>query len=306
MRAGRPGYTAAAMTLHATPQPAILAPTPRTGRFLTFGLAPGADPRPALARLAAARHAPGCVIGLGAALAGAVPGLRAFRALDAAVRVPSTQGALFAFFGGDDAGATLHAARRLAALLGDALPLHEETLAFEHAGGRDLTGYQDGTENPVGHAAVTAALTDGAGPGLDGGSFVAVQRWVHDLTGFERLAPAERDHVIGRDARTNEELADAPDAAHVKRAAQETFDPPAFMVRRSMPWGTVAESGLVFVAYGATLDPFERVLARMVGQEDGVPDALFRFTRPVTGGYYWCPPIGATGDATLDLRALGL
>lgn len=78
------------------------------------------------------------------------------------------------------------------------------------------------------------------------------------------------------------------------------------MVRRSMPWGTVAESGLVFVAYGATLDPFERVLARMVGQEDGVPDALFRFTRPVTGGYYWCPPIGATGDATLDLRALGL
>lgn len=292
------------MTLHATPQPAILAPTPRTGRFLTFGLAPGADPRPALARLAAARHAPGCVIGLGAALAGAVPGLRAFRALDAAVRVPSTQGALFAFFGGDDAGATLHAARRLAALLGDALPLHEETLAFEHAGGRDLTGYQDGTENPVGHAAVTAALTDGAGPGLDGGSFVAVQRWVHDLTGFERLAPAERDHVIGRDARTNEELADAPDAAHVNapRKRRSTRPPSWSAARcRGAPWPRAGSCS------SRTAPRWTRSSAcSRAWQEDGVPDALFRFTRPVTGGYYWCPPIGATGDATLDLRALGL
>ena len=63
------------------------------------------------------------------------------------------------------------------------------------------------------------------------------------------------------------------------------------MVRRSMPWGTPSQHGLYFVAYGRSLDAFERVLTRMAGIEDGMRDALFSFTHPVTGGYYWCPPV---------------
>ena len=70
-----------------------------------------------------------------------------------------------------------------------------------------------------------------------------------------------------------------------------------------MPWGTVHEHGLYFVAYGASLDPFERVLRRMAGLDDGVVDGLTRFTRAVSGGYYFCPPLK---DGALDLRALGL
>jgi putative iron-dependent peroxidase len=89
----------------------------------------------------------------------------------------------------------------------------------------------------------------------------------------------------------------------VKRTAQETFDPEAFVLRRSMPWAEGARAGLVFVAFGRSFDAFEAQLNRMMGLEDGVTDALFRFTRPVTGAYYWCPP--AKG-ARLDLRALGL
>lgn len=62
-------------------------------------------------------------------------------------------------------------------------------------------------------------------------------------------------------------------------------------------------AGSSFVAYGKSLDPFERVMRRMAGLDDGIVDALFTFSRPVTGAYYWCPPV-ATGK--LDLRALGL
>ena len=102
---------------------------------------------------------------------------------------------------------------------------------------------------------------------------------------------------------SNEELPDAPASAHVKRTAQESFDPPAFMLRRSLPWGGAGEQGLYFVAYGATLDAFERALGRMAGREDGVVDALLSFTRALSGGYYWCPPLR---EGRLDLSRLGI
>jgi len=86
----------------------------------------------------------------------------------------------------------------------------------------------------------------------------------------------------------------------VKRTA---FEPTAFMVRRSMPWSTTDRQGLEFIAYGRSLDAFERALRHMVGLDDGIADALFTFSRPVTGGYYWCPPLRSD---RLDLSALGL
>ncbi len=64
------------------------------------------------------------------------------------------------------------------------------------------------------------------------------------------------------------------------------------------------EHGLYFVAYGASLDPFEAILRRMIGLEDGVTDALLTMSRAVTGGYFWCPSV--TSEGRLDLRALGL
>jgi putative iron-dependent peroxidase len=117
-----------------------------------------------------------------------------------------------------------------------------------------------------------------------------------------QLSSSARDAVVGRRKDTNEELADAPLSAHVKRAAQESFEPAAFMLRRSMPYGSVSEHGLYFVAYGKSLDAFERVLRRMAGLEDGVTDGLSQFTRAVSGGYYWCPPLKADGH--LDLSAI--
>jgi putative iron-dependent peroxidase len=286
-------------------QSAILAPPTAAGRFLTLGLSPGASGRDALQRAGALRLTGGMIVGVGEPLAraagAAVAGLRSFPALAGpGGAFPSTQGALWISLGGADPGELLHQARRIVAELGDLYRVDEDIASFVYGGGRDLSGYEDGTENPKGARATEVALATGPA-GTAGGSFVAVQRWVHDLARIEGLAPRERDFIVGRDRHSNEELADAPPSAHVKRSAQESFEPAAFMLRRSMPWGDVGAHGLYFVAYGATLDPFERVLRRMAGLDDGVADALLRFTHPVSGGYYWCPPVA--GDR-LDLRAL--
>ena len=175
--------------------------------------------------------------------------------------------------------------------------------AFCHAGGRDLTGYEDGTENPQGDAAVAAALVQGAGPGMDGASFVAVQTWWHDLARFDALSATAQDHAIGRRRSDNEELDDAPPTAHVQRTAQESFAPEAFLLRRSMAWAEGSRGGLVFVAFGASFAAFEAQLARMAGCEDGLVDGLFSFTRPIDSAGYWCPPLR---DGRLDLRGVGL
>ena len=75
------------------------------------------------------------------------------------------------------------------------------------------------------------------------------------------------------------------------------------MVRRSMPWATAQAQGLEFIAYCKSLEAFEQVLRRMAGLDDGIVDALFTFSRPVTGGYYWCPPVKS---GRLDLSFVGL
>lgn len=287
-------------------QPAIVAAPPRFGRFLVLGLVPGADGRSVVERLQQHRAHDDDVIGLGAPVLGAgatLADLGPFPALAGrGVAFPSTQGAVWASFGGEDPGELLHRARAFVASLGDLVRVDEEVTAFRYAEGRDLTGYEDGTENPKGERALATALVSGRGAGLDGGSFVAAQRWIHDLARFERMPAAERDAVVGRRRSDNEEIADAPPSAHVKRTAQESFDPPAFMVRRSMPFGDAREHGLYFVAYGASHDAFARALARMAGLDDGILDGMLRFSRAVSGGYYFCPPLAG---GRLDLRAFG-
>ncbi len=275
-----------------TPQPRILTPVPDAGTFMTFELADVTQAQSVLARVLTVEASDDLVIGLGEPLVrGAdlwVDGLRVFPSLSAkGVGVPSTQGALWAFLAGGDGGERIARGRALVTALGPNLRVVEDLPVFRHDGGRDLTGYEDGTENPEARAHEVALV--GKGP-LENGSFVAVQRWIHDLVRFSGLTTGEQDATVGRSRVTNEELQDAAASAHVKRAAQESFEPEAFMLRRSMPWGTTTEHGLYFVAFGSTLDLFERVLTRMTGLEDGVQDALFRFTRPVTGGYYFCPP----------------
>lgn len=289
-------------------QPGILAPIPRLARYLFFALAPGADPCTALHALCDAADGDKAVVGLGESLVLAlgrrIEGLGTFpRYAGAGFEVPSTPAALWCWLRGDDRGELVHRGRAIERALSPAFRSSQTIDAFQYGAGRDLTGYEDGTENPTGAAAVAAAMIGGRGRGLDGGSFAAVQQWVHDLDRFESMGPGDQDHTIGRRKSDNAELDDAPPSAHVKRTAQESFDPAAFVLRRSMPWAGERRAGLVFVAFGKSFDAFEAQLRRMVGAEDGIADALFRFTRPTSGSYFWCPPLK---NGRLDLSAVGL
>jgi len=281
-------------------------PIPSSARYLSFVATPGADLRGALQALSALVDGRQCVAGLGAsliALMGAsVPGLRSFPALQSTrLTIPSTPADLWLWLRGEDAGELFHRSRRIEAALAPAFEPVELVSAFRHGDGDDLSGYEDGTENPRDDEAVAAAIVGEAGGAPQGSSFVAVQRWVHRFDLFDAMSRDEQDAAIGRRRDDNEEIDDAPPSAHVKRTAQESFDPEAFVVRRSMPWSDGRRAGLVFVAFGRSFDAFEAQLGRMAGLEDGIEDALFRFTRPETGAYYWCPPVC---DGRLDLSAL--
>ncbi len=289
-------------------QPGVLAPIPILSRYLEFSAVADEDPVPALGALAAKGLGEDAVIGLGPGLVQglerSIEGLRPFPSLSGpGCAVPSTQADLWVWVRGSDRGRITHAARAVTDLLLPAFRCESLVDGFIYESGLDLTGYEDGTENPVGDDAVEAAIVQGAGPGLDGSSFVAAQQWAHDLDHFESLAQGERDNIIGRRLSDNEELDDAPASAHVKRTAQESFDPEAFVLRRSMPWADASGEGLMFVAFGKSLDAFEVQLRRMTGQEDRIVDGLFRFSRPVSGSYFWCPPLS---NGHLDLSALGL
>lgn len=298
-------------------QPGIFEPIPAVARYVVFSLTEkGADAqaiRDALLRLSPLANGSDVVLGIGPALVAAlgaqVPGLHEFPDLSGhGVKVPSTPGTLWCWVRGDDLGDLLHLTRKVQKALAPEFVVRHVVDAFRHAlgesgHGRDLTGFEDGTENPVGEAAEKAAFVHGQGEGLDGASFVAVQQWVHDLDAFEALADDERDHHIGRRLADNEEIEDSPVSAHVKRTAQESFEPPAFMLRRSMPWMMSMQAGLMFVAFGQSLYAFEAQMRRMAGQDDGITDAMFQISRPVSGAYFWCPPMRG---GKLDLRRIGL
>jgi putative iron-dependent peroxidase len=287
------------------PQPAILLPPLAAGHVLSFRLTAPQQGKPLLRALAAWEPGEHSVVGLGlplvSALKGSVPGLRAFPPLDHpdGTALPVTPADVWVYVRGADGGEVFERVRAFTRALPGGVAWVEDLPTFLYRGGRDLTGYEDGTENPTGEGARAAALVPEAP--LAGGSFVAAMRWTHDLDGFAALPPSARDRTIGRAIADNAELGDAPASAHVKRTAQESFAPPATMLRRSMPWGGARERGLYFVAYVADLDRFERMWRRMLGLDDGVPDALFGFSRPTTAAWFWCPPMR---DGRLDLAGV--
>jgi len=287
-------------------QAGVLAPLPAHARYLTFSLKHGAQPRRALQALKVIADGDACVVGIGqpviAACRRRIDGMREFPGFSGReFVVPSTPAAMWCWLRGGDRGGLMHFSRKLVAALEPSFTLESSIDGFQHDSGRDLTGYEDGTENPKGKKAVVAAVVQGQGAGLDGSSFVAVQQWLHDFARFEAMGAREQDNAIGRRRSDNKELDNAPASSHVKRTAQENFEPEAFIVRRSMSWTDAQRAGLMFVAFGKSFDAFEAQLCRMVGCDDGISDALFKFTRPLSGAYFWCPPMRG---GRLDLRAI--
>lgn len=291
-----------------TTQNGILSDETQLARYMSFDLINTEAAKDCLIELQEVVDGQSIVVGLGLSLTmvlGAeIKGLHQMPvSTSAGLDIPSTPCALWLWLRGNDRGELLHRSRMLEELLVSAFELSDVVEGCQYDKNRDLSGYEDGTENPQGDEAVKAAIIQGQGEGMDGGSFVAVQQWVHDFNMLDLMSEEERDNTIGRHVSDNEEFDDAPESAHVKRSAQENFEPEAFMLRRSMPWMEGMDGGLIFVSFGKSFDAFEAVLNRMIGHDDGIQDALFNFTNPITGAYFWCPPMK---DGQLDLSKLGI
>ncbi|TAN59091.1 MAG: Dyp-type peroxidase [Magnetospirillum sp.] len=292
------------------PQSAICAETGAFGLFLTLTLAGGEDAAvrralaaiPELTTASAGRlDEPALVssVAIGSAAwprligDGGPAGLAPFQALaDGARRAPATPGDLFIHIHSPRHDANFVLARRIMDSLGHHVRLVEEVHGFKHQGGRDLTGFVDGTENPKGdERAEVALVADGA---FAGGSHVSLQRYVHQLGRWEALAVSDQEAVIGRTKADDEELAAAvkPPTAHIARVVIEEDGRELEILRHSLPYGTTAEAGLYFVAYGASPAPFRKMLERMVLRDpDGHYDRLLEFSQPVTGVSFFAPSL---------------
>lgn len=179
------------------------------------------------------------------------------------------------------------------AAFGDTLKIEDEVHGFRWVEDRDLSGFVDGTENPAGEALRrSVAIING---GVDGGgSYVLTQKWEHNLQQFHRFSVEEQEKIIGRTKVDNEELeGDArPETSHVGRVDLKENGVGLKIVRQSLPYGTASgTNGLYFIAYCACLHNIEQQLFSMFGEADGKRDAMLRFTKPVSGSYWFAPSL---------------
>lgn len=220
--------------------------------------------------------------------------LRPFRAVAGeGGRAPATPGDVLLHLRSDRPDLNFELGRRIMGRIGGAARVVEEVHGFRYLDSRDLTGFVDGTENPKGDDRNAVALVGAADPGFAGGSYINLQRYVHDLAAWEELPVARQEKIIGRTKADNVEFdaeAKAP-TAHIKRVSIKEDGKSLEMLRHSMPYGTAAEHGLYFIAYAASPDVFDKMLERMlVADPDGAYDHLMNYSRAVTGAAFFAPP----------------
>ena len=291
----------------ANPQPGIFAQGTRSHYHLEFTVrddAPTPDIRAAISRLGEPSVSVGgfnLVVGFGSKL---WHRLQPDTPLDefhdfAAIAgtdhhdAPATQHDLWVWVHGTGPDLALDAARAVTQCLSPVAALALEQPGFVYRDSRDLTGFIDGTANPLLLEAPNVALVPDDQPGR-GGSFALTMRWVHNLEAFGRLSIQDQERVIGRTKLDSIELDDEakPETAHVARVTIEENGEELQLYRRSVPYGTVNEHGLFFVAFSADPSRFDKMLARMFGAAgDTLHDHLTDFTRPVSGAYYFAPSL---------------
>lgn len=183
-----------------------------------------------------------------------------------------------------------HVARRLEA----STDLEDEVHGFVYFDDRDLTGFVDGTENPVGDAALAAALVGADDdPDFEAGSYVIVQRYCHHMGSWDSLTTEEQERVMGRTKLDDIELADdvQPPDSHVALTTVEQDGVGRDILRANMAYGSVrGDDGTYFIGYAADPAVTELMLERMfVGDGAGHTDRLLDFSVPLTGTLFFCP-----------------
>jgi putative iron-dependent peroxidase len=229
--------------------------------------------RPELWQRVAAEDAPAGVIGFDEEIVGA----------DGYV-MPATQHDAVLWLSGSAYDVVFDVARNTIAELQGIATVAEETSSWPYQHDRDLTGFIDGSENPTLVDAPGTVLVPEGEPGA-GGTILLLQKWEHQAAEWEALPVDRQEAVIGRTKPDSVELDPRPEDSHVARTDQDDF---GHIFQRNMPYGTVTAHGTMFVGFAATQKPLDDMLQSMAGL-DGPRDALTRFTRPLTGAYYFVP-----------------
>jgi putative iron-dependent peroxidase len=295
------------------PQP-VTAPLSRAAIFLVVTVNPGADSasaaRAMCADLSGLLRAVGfrdldaklcCIMGIGSVAWDRLFGpprpaeLHPFREIVAGPRhAVATPGDLLFHIRARRMDLCFELATQIMARLGSAVSPVDEVHGFQYFDDRDLLGFVDGTENPTDQAALDATLIDDQDAAFTGGSYVIVQKYLHDLAAWNALSTEAQERIIGRTKLSDIELDDAvkPTSAHSALTVIEENGKEIKIVRANMPFGSVGqgEFGTYFIGYARSPRTIEQMLTNMfVGRPPGNYDRLLDFSRAVTGNLFFVP-----------------
>ncbi|MET3804090.1 putative iron-dependent peroxidase [Nakamurella sp. UYEF19] len=296
----------------ADPQP-VLVPLTSSAIFLTLTIDPGGEEtvRDVLADLAGLSRSVGfrvpaatlsAVVGIGSdawdrLFDGRRPAdLRPFRELTGSKHhAPSTPADLLFHLRGGQMDVCFELAGQLMDRLDGAATVVDEVHGFRFFEVRDLMGFVDGTENPTGNAAAAAVLITDQDPDFAGGTYVHVQKYLHDLASWNAISVHEQERVVGRTKLSNIELADEVKPSNAHTALTVITDPDGTerqILRDNMPFGRVgsAEFGTYFIGYSADPAVTELMLRRMfLGFPVGNHDRILDFSTALTGALFFVP-----------------
>ena len=185
-------------------------------------------------------------------------------------------------------------ATQIMARIGGAVSPIDEVHGFRYFDDRDLIGFVDGTENPSGEAAIDAVLVGEEDAAFAGGSYVIVQKYLHDLAGWNTLSTEAQERIIGRKKLSDIELDDSvkPSSAHSALTTIVEDRKEIKILRDNMPFGRAAqgEFGTYFIGYSRSPRTIEQMLENMfIGRPPGNYDRLLDFSRAVTGSLFFVP-----------------
>jgi putative iron-dependent peroxidase len=242
-----------------------------------------------------------CVMGIGSAAWDRLFGeprpaeLHMFREIAAGTRhAVATPGDLLFHIRAQRMDLCFELAGQIMTRLGTAVSVVDEVHGFRYFDNRDLLGFVDGTENPTGREAVEATVIGDEDPAFAGGSYVIVQKYLHDLAGWNALPTEAQERIIGRAKLSDVELDDAtkPSWAHSALTVIEEAGREIKIVRDNMPFGRVGqgEFGTYFIGYSRSPRTIEQMLENMfVGRPPGNYDRILDFSRAVTGNLFFVP-----------------
>ena len=206
----------------------------------------------------------------------------------------STPGDLFFHIRAKRMDLCFELATQIMARLGDAVSPADEVHGFRYFDDRDLLGFVDGTENPRNQAAMEAALIGEEDAVFGNGSYVMVQKYLHDLDGWNRLPTETQERIIGRAKLSDIELDDAvkPTSSHSSLTTIVEGGKEIKILRDNMPFGRAGsgEFGTYFIGYSRSPRTIEQMLENMfIGRPPGNYDRLLDFSRAVTGSLFFVP-----------------